>query len=145
MEQKQMTIYHFLFVMYLGYAHLTDKNVTEEEGIEIQRKAARWFKVDHTNIDQFNKIMMESTTWYNSVETDKERFQLLMQVSENLGRVKELDLQTRKDILSDLRDIAVADGRFDEKEKQLHDVIGKNLGINIMTSENKDVGRKVGF
>ncbi|MCT4665843.1 MAG: hypothetical protein N4A45_11480 [Flavobacteriales bacterium] len=143
--QQEVSVYHYLFVLYLGYAHLTDRKVTEEEGAEIQKKAAKWFKVDFNNIHVFNKIMMESTNWYNSLKTDEEKYQLLMQVSEGLGKVQDLDLNTRKDILSDLRDIAVTDGRFSDSEKQLHDLIGKNLGINIMTTDDKETNRKLGF
>jgi uncharacterized tellurite resistance protein B-like protein len=142
---QELTVYHYLFVLYIGYAHLADRKITEEEGIEIQQKAAKWFKVDHTNIHIFNKIMMEATNLYNSTQKDEEKYALLIQVSEALGNVKELDVETRKDILSDLRDIAVADGRFAESEKQLHDLIGKNLGINIMTADKKQVNRKLGF
>ena len=34
--------------------------------------------------------------------------------------------------LSDLRDIAAADGRLNSNEKHLHDKIAKELGINVI-------------
>jgi len=37
-----------------------------------------------------------------------------------------------KMFLSDLRDIAAADGRLNSNEKHLHDKIAKELGINVI-------------
>ena len=88
---------------------------------------------------------MEATSWYNSVEDDRSKYDLLMKVTKALSQIKEIDINARKDILSDLRDIAVADGRFGEEEKQLHDLVGKELGINILTADKNETNRKVGF
>ncbi|MGB0998844.1 MAG: hypothetical protein ACPGVE_00740 [Flavobacteriales bacterium] len=145
MDQKQATVYHYIFILYLAYAHLTDRKVSEEEGVEVQKKSAKWFKVNHNNIHIFNKIMMEATAWYNATKDDRGKYELLMNVTKTLAQIKEIDINARKDILSDLRDIAVADGRFGEEEKSLHDLIGKELGINILTADKNETNRKLGF
>jgi uncharacterized tellurite resistance protein B-like protein len=145
MNVEKLTPFHLINFLYIGFAHLTDGKITDEEYAEIQKSSAKWFKVDYNNISVFNQILEETTQWYNGIESDNAKYQTLLEVSEQLAQIKELDEESRKELLSNLRDIAVADGRFGENEKRMHDVIGKNLGVNIMTSDNQDISRKIGF
>ncbi len=145
MKADRITPFHLINFLYIGFAHLTDGKITDKEYAEIQKSSAKWFKVDFNNISLFNQILEETTQWYNSIESDNEKYQTLLEIATQIRNIKELSEDNRKEILSNLRDIAVADGHFEENEKRMHDVIGKNLGINIMTSDNQDVGRKIGF
>ncbi len=145
MKADRITPFHLINFLYIGFAHLTDGQITDKEYAEIQKSSAKWFKVDYSNISLFNQILEETTQWYNSIESDNEKYQTLLEIATQLGSLKELTKENKKDLLSNLRDIAVADGRFGDNEKRMHDVLGKNLGINIMTSDSQDKGRKIGF
>ncbi len=145
MKADRITPFHLINFLYIGFAHLTNGEITDAEYAEIQKSSAKWFKVDYSNIALFNKILEETTQWYNSIESDNEKYQSLLEIATQLGNLEEMTADNRKELLSNIRDIAVADGRFGENEKRMHDVIGKKLGINIMTSDDQDIGSKIGF
>jgi len=65
-------------------------------------------------------------------------------VAKAINQIEELTLENKKTFLSDIRDIAVVDGRFNETEKHMHDIIARELGINEMTTD-KDIKKKIGF
>ena len=46
--------------------------------------------------------------------------------------------------MSNIRDIAIADGRFNSDEIQLHYRIAKELGINMITID-KNTRKKLGY
>ncbi len=145
MKADRITPFHLINFLYIGFAHLTDGKITDSEYAEIQKNSAKWFKVDFTNISLFNQILEETTQWYNGIESENEKYQTLLEIATQLGQLKDLTQDNKKELLSNIRDIAVADGRFGDSEKRMHDVIGKKLGVNIMTSDDQEINRKIGF
>lgn len=96
-----------------------------------------------SNILEFNKIMDETINWYHSIK-ENERLESVLGIARSINAIKGFTLENKKTFLSDIRDIAVADGRFNSDEKHLHDRIAKELGINMMTIE-KNMRKKLGY
>jgi len=99
--------------------------------------------VNPSNIVEFNKILHETSDWYNSLEPS-DKLKTVLEVSKSIKEIEGFTLENRKAFLSDIRDIAVSDGRFSSEEKHMHDIIGKELGINIMTTD-KTIKKKLGY
>tara|TARA_B110000438_G_scaffold298379_1_gene346513 strand:- start:302 stop:733 length:432 start_codon:yes stop_codon:yes gene_type:complete len=143
MDSKQLTSYHLFCFVYIGFAHLTNENISEQVIEEIERKVALWMDVNPSNIVEFNKILHDTSDWYNNLEPEQ-KLKTVLEVSKSIKDIEGFTLENRKAFLSDIRDIAVADGRFSSEEKHMHDIIGKELGINIMTTD-KDIKKKLGY
>lgn len=143
MNTNQLTPHHLFCFVYLGFAHLSNDNITEAVIEEIERKVATWMDVNPSNIVEFNRILHEASNWYNNLQ-DQERMATVLQVAKSINELEGLTIENKKTFLSDIRDIAVADGRFSETEKHMHDIIARELGINVMTTD-KDIKKKIGF
>jgi len=140
MNLKQLTPNHLFCFVYIGFAHLSNENISQEVIDEIERKVAMWMNVSPSNITEFNKVLRETSYWYNSLE-EKDHMNAVLNISKSISDLEGFDEESRKTFLSDIRDIAVADGRFSDREKEMHDIIGRELGVNIMTVDKKKKGR----
>ena len=96
-----------------------------------------------SNILEFNKIMDETINWYQNIK-ENERLEYVLEIARSMNAIEGFTLENKKTFLSDIRDIAVADGRFNSDEKHLHDRIAKELGINMMTID-KNTRKKLGY
>lgn len=143
MNANNLTSYHLFCFVYIGFAHLTSENISQETIEEIERKVATWMNVSPSNIVEFNKILHETSDWYNRLKAE-DKLETVLTVAKSIKAIEGFTLENRKAFLSDIRDIAVADGRFSSEEKHMHDIIGKELGINIMTSD-KTIQKKIGY
>ena len=143
MDINKQSPYHLFCFVYLGFAQLSNEEINEKVIEEIERKVAIWMNVNANNIIEFNHILTETYNFYNNLRED-ERLNKVMEIASQIKNIEGFNLENRKTFLSDIRDIAVADGRFNTKEKQMHDKIGKELGINIMTTDKK-VQKKLGY
>ena len=143
MNINQRTPYHLFCFVYLGFAQLSNENLSEKVMEEIERKVALWMNVNPNNIVEFNRILHESSDWYNSLKSEN-RLETVLEIAKSIKNIEGFTMENRKAFLSDIRDIAVADGRFSSPEKQMHDIIGRELGINIITSE-KTIKKKLGY
>ena len=143
MNTSNQTPYHLFCFVYLGFAQLSNKDFIEKEIEEIQKKIAIWMDVNPSNIIEFKKIMDETINWYQGIR-ESEKLNSVLEIARQINEIKGFTLENKKTFLSDIRDIAVADGRFNSDEKHLHDRIAKELGINIMTIE-KNTRKKLGY
>ena len=143
MNTSNQTPYHLFCFVYLGFAQLSNKDFIEKEIEEIQKKIAIWMDVNPSNIIEFNKIMDETINWYQGIR-ESEKLESVLEIARHINKIKNFKLENKKTFLSDIRDIAVADGRFNSEEKHLHDRIAKELGINMMTIE-KNRRKKLGY
>ena len=143
MNTSNQTPYHLFCFVYLGFAQLSNKDFIEKEIEEIQKKIAIWMDVNPSNIIEFNKIMDETINWYQGIR-ESEKLNSVLEIARHINDIKSFTLENKKTFLSDIRDIAVADGRFNSEEKHLHDRIAKELGINMMTIE-KNRRKKLGY
>ena len=143
MNTSNQTPYHLFCFVYLGFAQLSNKDFIEKEIEEIQKKIAIWMDVNPSNIIEFNKIMDETINWYQGIR-ESEKLESVLEIARHINEIKSFTLENKKTFLSDIRDIAVADGRFNSEEKHLHDRIAKELGINMMTIE-KNRRKKLGY
>jgi len=96
-----------------------------------------------SNILEFNKIMDETINWYQSIQ-ENERLESVIEIARHINGIEGFTFENKKTFLSDIRDIAVADGRFNSNEKHLHNKIAKELDINVM-SIDKDTRKKLGY
>ena len=143
MNISNQTPYHLFCFVYLGFAQLGNKDFIEKEIDEIQKKIAVWMNLNPSNILEFNKIMAETINWYQSIK-ENERLESVLEIARSMNAIESFTLENKKTFLSDIRDIAVADGRFNSDEKHLHDRIAKELGINMMTID-KNTRKKLGY
>ena len=143
MNTSNQTPYHLFCFVYLGFAQLSNKDFIEKEIEEIQKKIAIWMDVNPSNIIEFKKIMDETINWYQGIR-ESEKLNSVLEIARHINDIKSFTLENKKTFLSDIRDIAVADGRFNSEEKHLHDRIAKELGINMMTIE-KNRRKKLGY
>tara|TARA_Y100000766_G_C18800870_1_gene552975 strand:- start:156 stop:587 length:432 start_codon:yes stop_codon:yes gene_type:complete len=143
MNTSNQTPYHLFCFVYLGFAQLSNKDFIEKEIEEIQKKIAIWMDVNPSNIIEFKKIMDETINWYQGIR-ESEKLESVLEIARHINKIKSFTLENKKTFLSDIRDIAVADGRFNSEEKHLHDRIAKELGINMMTIE-KNRRKKLGY
>ena len=143
MNTSNQTPYHLFCFVYLGFAQLSNKDFIEKEIEEIQKKIAIWMDVNPSNIIEFKKIIDETINWYQGIR-ESEKLNSVLEIARQINEIKGFTLENKKTFLSDIRDIAVADGRFNSEEKHLHDRIAKELGINMMTIE-KNSRKKLGY
>jgi len=143
MNTNNQTTYHLFCFVYLGFAQISNKDFIEKEIKEIQKKIALWMDVNPSNILEFNRIMNETINWYQSIKENK-KLESVLEIARHINAIKDFTLENKKTFLSDIRDIAVADGRFNSDEKHLHDRIAKELGINMMTID-KNTRKKLGY
>ena len=143
MNTSNQTPYHLFCFVYLGFAQLSNNDFIEKEIEEIQKKIAIWMDVNPSNIIEFKKIMDETINWYQGIR-ESEKLESVLEIARHINEIKSFTLENKKTFLSDIRDIAVADGRFNSEEKHLHDRIAKELGINMMTIE-KNRRKKLGY
>ena len=143
MNTSNQTPYHLFCFVYLGFAQLSNKDYIEKEIEEIQKKIAIWMDVNPSNIIEFKKIIDETINWYQGIR-ESEKLESVLEIARHINEIKSFTLENKKTFLSDIRDIAVADGRFNSEEKHLHDRIAKELGINMMTIE-KNRRKKLGY
>ena len=143
MNTKNQSPYHLFSFVYLGFAQLSNKDLIEKEIDEIKKKIAIWMNLNPSNILEFNKIMDETINWYQSIK-ENERLEYVLEIARHINSIEGFTLENKKTFLSDIRDIAVADGRFNSDEKHLHDRIAKELGINVMTID-KNTRKKLGY
>ncbi len=143
MNTNNQTTYHLFCFVYLGFAQISNKDFIEKEIKEIQKKIALWMDVNPSNILEFNRIMNETINWYQSIKENK-KLESVLEIARRINGIEGFTLENKKTFLSDIRDIAVADGRFNSDEKHLHDRIAKELGINMMTID-KNTRKKLGY
>lgn len=140
----EITPYHMITFIYMGFAHLPDGKISKEESKEIEQKVARWMKVSYKNINTYNDVVSQTSEWYNSMP-DEEKISTLLNMAATLHKQEFMTEEHCKDLMSDIRDIAVADGRFGEKEKHLHDMVAKEFGINVLTAQEPKKRKSIGF
>lgn len=143
MNTSNQTTYHLFCFVYLGFAQISNKDFIEKEIEEIQKKIAVLMDVNPSNILEFNRIMDETINWYQSIKENK-KLESVLEIARRINGIEGFTLENKKTFLSDIRDIAVADGRFNSDEKHLHDKIAKELGINMMTID-KNIRKKLGY
>ena len=143
MNISQYTPHHLFCFVYIGFAHLSNNTMSDEIVAEIERKIASWMNVNPSNIVEFNRVLHETYDWYNGLKNEAKLAHVL-KVAKSINEIKGFSIENKKTFLSDIRDIAVADGSFSKDEKNMHDMIAKELGINIMTTD-KDIQKKIGF
>ena len=143
MRSDQITPHHLLCFVCIGFANLSSPNMSKKTYDEIESKIASWINVNPSNIVKFTNLINDTIIWYDSIKTSEKR-NYVLKIAKSINTKGIITLERKKSFLSDIRDIAVADGVFNSEEKNLHDRIAKELGINIMTTD-KVIRKKIGY
>ena len=143
MRSDQITPHHLLCFVCVGFANLSNPNMSIKTYDEIESKVATWINVNPSNIVKFTNLINDTINWYQSIKTSEKR-NYVLKIAKSINTKGIITLERKKSFLSDIRDIAVADGVFNSDEKNLHDRIAKELGINIMTTD-KVIRKKIGY
>lgn len=128
------TILHQIAFLYIGFAQLSNNEIPLAQEMEIKRKIAEWLDLSYKNVDQYEMVMRESLQWFNTIE-DKEKQNQLLDIAKEIASNENMDLVMVKKVLSEIRDIAISNGRFDQGEKNLHDKIASKMGVDIITTD----------
>ena len=134
------TFFHLLTYLYIGFTKLSNNDVSLDHEMAIKRKIAQWMDLSFRNVDQYEMVMRETLEWFNSVQEerqeqeDQEKF--FFEIANVLTKNENVDQFMLTRILSEIRDIAVANGKFQQEEKVLHDKLAASMGINISTIDD---------
>jgi len=128
------TILHQLAFLYIGFGQLSNNDIPLEQEMAIKRKIAEWIDLSYKNVDQYEMVMRESLSWFNTIDNEKKE-EKLMKVADEITSNDHMDPVMIKKVLSEIRDIAVSNGKFDQGEKKLHDKIAARMGVNIVTAD----------
>ena len=129
------TFFHLLTYLYIGFTKLSNNDVSLDHEMAIKRKIAQWMDLSFRNVDQYEMVMRESLQWFNSYEDDEQKTHLLI-IANQIANTDNIDEIVIRKILSEIRDISVSNGIFEQSEKLLHDEIAKTMGINIRTVDD---------
>ncbi|MDA7730188.1 hypothetical protein N8833_00300 [Salibacteraceae bacterium] len=129
------SFYHLLTFLYIGFAKLSNNEITLAQEMSIKRKIAEWLDLSYRNVDQYEMIMRESLQWFNSYPEDVQKTHLLI-IANQIANTDTIDEIVIKKVLSEIRDIAVSNGVFQQEEKMLHDELAKIMGVNIKTIDD---------
>ena len=140
---KEPGIYHLLAFIYIAFANESNGTLAEAEEREIKTIIARWMNVNYRNINEYESVMSYSLNWFNSID-EKKRKNELIKVMTKLANTDGVDLEMKKQILSEIRDISVSDGKYDKYERNFHDRLALTFGFDIDSSYN-DTKPRIGF
>lgn len=129
------SFFHLLTFLYIGFAKLSNNDILLAQEMSIKRKIAEWLDLSYRNVDQYEMIMRESLQWFNSIEENKQKEHLLL-IANQIATTETIDEIVIKKVLSEIRDISVSTGKFEQSEKVLHDELAKTMGINIKTIDD---------
>jgi len=129
------SFYHLVTFLYIGFAKLSNNEITLAQEMSIKRKIAEWLDLSYRNVDQYEMIMRESLQWFNSYPEDEQKTHLLI-IANQIANTDAIDEIVIKKVLSEIRDIAVSNGVFQQEEKMLHDELAKIMGVNIKTIDD---------
>ncbi len=151
--QTNLSPLHCILFIYQSFAYTTDGVLAEEEKKMIGHAMFRWTGSDEK---QTNTIIEETLTWAKeNIKTGKEQVETMISMIEFLKNQESFDLPKREYFLMDIRNIARSDGKFLDAEKKWHDMMSKQLGVEIKISTESDDAieeslekvekRKIGF
>lgn len=129
------SFYHLLTFLYIGFAKLSNNEITLAQEMSIKRKIAEWLDLSYRNVEQYEMIMRESLQWFNSYPEDEQKTHLLI-IANQIANTDTIGEIVIKKVLSEIRDIAVSNGVFQQEEKMLHDELAKIMGVNIKTIDD---------
>jgi len=129
------SFYHLVTFLYIGFAKLSNNEITLAQEMSIKRKIAEWLDLSYRNVDQYEMIMRESLQWFNSYPEDEQKTHFLI-IANQIANTDAIDEIVIKKVLSEIRDIAVSNGVFQQEEKMLHDELAKIMGVNIKTIDD---------
>ena len=73
MRSDQITPHHLLCFVCVGFANLSNPNMSKETYDEIESKIATWINVNPSNIVKFTNLINDTINWYNSIKTSEKR------------------------------------------------------------------------
>jgi len=113
---------HILTAIYLLFGHLTDGELTKDEIKKATDKIHEWTPGD--DIEVTNSIFIEV---FEEIEKFENSDALVEFMEDMINRVPEFISEKKylRAILEDLVAVAKADGKFDENEKNMIDVLSK--------------------
>ncbi len=132
---KNPTFYHLLTFLYIGFAKVSNNEIPLIQEFSIKRKIAEWLDLSFRNVDQYEIIMRESLEWFNGIDEKEQRAHVLL-IAQQIAGTDTVDEIVVRKVLSEIRDIAVSTGLFDQSEKLLHDEIAAAMGISIKTIDD---------
>ena len=138
------TILHLLAYLYIAFAKTSNNKLPIEEEITIKKKIAKWMDLSYKNVGEFEMVMRQSLEWFNETP-EEDRTAIMLHVANEITKNELMDQDALEQVLSEIRDISISDGYFEKGEKLLHDKIAEVFGFNIITTDEPNSIKAVGF
>lgn len=134
MKDKDLSLLHCVFYIYQTFATFSDGNIVESEQDAIIFFVKRWAGEDE---ELTKKVLEETETWTKeNIQNPKQAIEYMSYMVEFISDQKDFSLHKRELLLLDIRTISRMDGVFHETEKVWHDLIAKQLKVDIRISES---------
>lgn len=134
-QMQNPTFYHLLTFLYIGYAKLSTGDIPLKQEMSIKRKIAEWLDLSYRNVDQYEIVMKESLHCFNSIDEKDQKEQLVL-IANQIANTENVDEIVVRKVLSEIRDIALSTGIFEQGEKVLHDELAAAMGISMKTIDD---------
>lgn len=125
MTEESNKLLKNLGYLYLAFAHITDRNLSDEE-MEMIRERLKAKDPSVTN-EEITDILHDVTHWYN--RTANNRAEVVQSIA-GMIHYDFSNIEDKKKIIEDLREIANADHVFKDTESQMIEVFSKAWGID---------------
>jgi uncharacterized tellurite resistance protein B-like protein len=129
MQNIQLTPYHILGFIYIAFAHQTDGEFSHEEQRVVWQKVKQLIG-DALPYSEFTKLMDEVTRVYKLKMNEHNIEDIVMELAEQLLEHEWFTKHNGSTCLHDLKDIALADSSFHEKEKRWIAQLANIWGVN---------------
>ena len=116
--------------LYVAFAQLSDGEYHPAEMENILEKVKRWGGGE-TDPDEFEKVMNEVIAWYASNRDPVVRVETVSQIARQLCHEEWFGVNNKMLVTGDLINIAMADNRFFDTEKDWITLIAKTWGVEV--------------
>jgi uncharacterized tellurite resistance protein B-like protein len=136
---SQWSYAHDLVNIYLGIAHLADSELHEEERRTFLKKFREW--MPHVKAEQFEQIWQEVRSLYDSLVSHENRYAVYLQSVLNVAQLLGDNRDQLKAIVSDLVEIAGADGTLRDAESTMIKAAAIAYGLEVELGMDEGAGR----
>ncbi len=117
MSLINLTSVHYIGLIYISFAHLTDGVFSKDEQTSIWKCLKKWMPA-HSDHSEFSKVMDEIMQWYKQLQLQEDFEDNLNEFAKRMNEYEWFTDEKKEESLKDLRSIALADKQFLDAEKK---------------------------
>jgi hypothetical protein len=127
----EKTILHYLGYLFVGFAHLTDKDLSEDEQSEILYLLRKWGGDETAQNGDLAIKMSEIMLWYEKGKDIEEKQKQFIEVADSINAMEFFDKAKKREILQDLIRLSAADGFYKEWEIKWINTLAQTWNIKL--------------